>query len=211
MGCNILGKGLPVSAVIYRGTGVESWANAPFMRVTTEDLWRQETDEKQKRALVSLNSHICAVLRSEERRLSEKITIRRRVDPDLWRVEGDDSLLHELVLALALNALDSIEDEGRVTFETRNLRLAEGCITRATGLAPGAYVLLTVEDTGRGMSADMLARVFEPAAPSKGVPNRPVLAGVKQIAERHGGYVSVASAPGEGAVVRVYLPALPPK
>lgn len=213
--CHILGRGLPVSAVVYRETRIEpgSWLNAPSTRPTPEpdELRAREPGQTRiSRGRVSLNSHICSVLRDEEPCLSSEITIRRRVDPDLWAVAGDDRLLYELVLALALNAVDAIDEDGRVTFETRNLHLEEGCITRATGLRPGFYVLLTVEDTGRGMDAQTLARVFEPASPSERLATRPVLAGVKHIAERHRGHVCVASAPGEGTVVRVYLPAEPP-
>jgi hypothetical protein len=57
----------------------------------------------------------------------------------------------------------------------------------------------------------MLAHVFEPASESESTPVRPVLAGVKHIAETHGGCVSVASEEDEGTVVRVYLPAQSPE
>ena len=207
------GEGEAVSAVVYHGKGIAygSWANAAHVRTQREDSVEQIAHARLLGdAEVCLNVHVCSVLRAEEPRLWPQIVVRRRVDPDAWRIRGDDGLIEEMVLALALNALDAIEDEGRVTFETRNLVLREGCITRATGLAPGPYVMLTVEDTGRGMDAGTLSQVFEPAMASASAPNRPVLAGVMRIARLHHGHVCVSSAPREGTTVRVYLPAEPP-
>jgi len=180
------------------------------MHVTSEPLWLPEGQaRKQFRFPVNLNKYISSVLCAEESRMSPQITIRRRVDPDLWPIRGDDALLQELVLALALNAMDAIEDEGRITFETRNVRLEDGCVTQATGLAPGPYILLTVEDTGRGLNAETLALVFTSVQPSEGFSNRPVLAGAQRIIDLHQGHICVFSAQGEGTVVRVYLPAEP--
>ena len=207
-------RGGLMSAVVYhppdnRQTGR---AQAPCAENATETLSAPEASaQTRSRFPVNLNTHICGVLRAEEPRLSSHIVIRRRVDPDLWPIRGDEELIQELVLALALNAVDAIEDEGRVIFETRNLRLEEGCLTRATGLKPGPYVLLLVEDTGRGLTADALALVFTPIEPTERSSNRPVLAGVKKITELHEGHVCVFSTPGEGTVVRVYLPAEPPQ
>ncbi|MFO7973306.1 MAG: ATP-binding protein [Candidatus Hydrogenedentota bacterium] len=214
MFCVCRGEGGAVGAVVYRARGNKQGlrAQAPRVHITAEPLWTPETPAgKRFRFPVNLNKHICNVLRAEEAYLSSHIAIRRRVDPDLWPVSGDERLLQKLVLALALNAVDAIEDDGRVTLETRNLRLEEGCVTRVTGLEAGPYVLLTVEDTGRGLSAETLARVFTPVDPSERFSNRPVLAGVKRIADLHGGHVCVSSTPGEGTVVRVYLPAGPPR
>lgn len=206
--------GQPVSAAVYHATGREQSTHtaAPYARSESGPLALPEAQENKHAHLpVCLNTHICNVLREEEPHLLPQIVIRRRVNPDGWPVRGDGGLLEELVLALTLNALDAIEDEGRVTLETRNLRLEEGCITRATGLTPGPYVLLTVEDTGRGVDANALARIFEPAGPSEIFSNRPVLAGAKRIVDLHRGHVCVFSMPGEGTVVRVYLPAEPPQ
>lgn len=201
-----------MSAVVYSGKGIAHgpWANAAHVRTQPEDVGARVSPRRRLRfANVCVNGHVCAVLRAEEPRLWPQVVVRRRVDPDAWLIRGDDRLIEEMLLALALNAVDAIKDEGRVTFETRNLMLAKGCITRATGLPPGPYVLLTVEDTGRGMDSDTLEQVFKPAAADALAPSRPVLAGVMRIVRLHNGHVCVSSAPGEGTTVRVYLPAAP--
>ena len=121
-----------MSAVVYRGKGIAhgSWANAAYVRTEQEDIGEPVAYARPRgNSEVCLNGHVCAVLRAEEPRLWPQIVVRRRVDPDAWAIRGDDRLIEEMVLALALNAVDAIEDEGRVTFETRNLVLSEGCIT----------------------------------------------------------------------------------
>lgn len=203
-----------MSAIVYHppDNRQKGLAQSPSTENAAETLSASEAPARSRfRFPVNLNTYICGVLRAEEPRLSSHVVIRRRVDPDLWPIRGDEKLLQELVLALALNAVDAIEDEGRVIFETRNLRLEDGCLTRATGLKPGPYVLLLVEDTGRGLTADALALVFTPVEPTERFSNRPVLAGVKKITEFHEGHICVFSTPGEGTVVRVYLPAEAPQ
>lgn len=125
-------------------------------------------------------------------------------------VVADPGEMERVILNLAVNAKDAMPDGGRLTIETRAFRVrAEGDAPASVGLPPGEYVRLTVSDTGVGMAADVKARVFEPFFTTKeaGKGTGLGLVGVRGIVERCGGRVDVASEPGVGTTVTVFLPA----
>jgi PAS domain S-box-containing protein len=127
------------------------------------------------------------------------------VEDKIWPVEVD---LNELELALvniAVNARDAMPDGGTITLSARNVVLKPGS---AAGSLEGDFVALAIIDTGAGMPADVLARVFEPFYTTKPVGKGTGL-GLSQVhgfANQSGGAVTVSSEPGQGSVVTVYLP-----
>ena len=110
---------------------------------------------------------------------------------------------------LAVNARDAMPHGGILTLTTVNQTLDQRDCAGNMEWRPGRYVVLTVADTGTGMSADVQARIFEPFFTTKqfGKGTGLGLAMVFGIVKRHGGWVTVASAPGEGSSFKVYLPA----
>ncbi|MBN9562388.1 MAG: PAS domain S-box protein [Alphaproteobacteria bacterium] len=126
--------------------------------------------------------------------------------PDLRQALADPTQLELVVLNLAINARDAMPDGGRLTIRTENATILRP--SRPEDPPPGNFVALTVADAGVGMTADVLARVFEPFFTTKEVGKGSGL-GLPQVlglAQQLGGGVRIASEPGRGTSVTVYLP-----
>ncbi|MFB6373350.1 MAG: nitrogen regulation protein NR(II) [Bradymonadaceae bacterium] len=128
----------------------------------------------------------------------------------IGRVEMDPAHLSELLVHLVVNAREAMGDEpGRIAIRSGAVEVDEGVAFEHAGLEPGEYVTLTVEDNGGGMDEETRQRVFEPYFSTKddmdehrglGLPT------VYGLIRRAGGHVRIASEPGEGTEVTVYLP-----
>jgi CheY-like chemotaxis protein len=121
---------------------------------------------------------------------------------------GDATQMEQLLINLAVNARDAMPQGGTLTIETRDADLDASYVATHTGAKSGAYAVLSVGDTGMGMSPEVQRRIFEPFFTTKalgrgtGLGLAAVYGTVKQL----GGYISVESEPGQGAVFQVYLP-----
>ncbi len=126
------------------------------------------------------------------------------LDPALRRVKADPGQISQVLLNLAVNARDAMPDGGRLTITTRN---GTGAAIRQQ-LPPGDYVLLTVADTGCGMSEEVRAQIFEPFFTTKAVGKGTGLglATVEGVIEQSGGQVWVESAPGAGTTFFLAFP-----
>ena len=117
----------------------------------------------------------------------------------------DPSQFEAAVMNLVVNARDATPPGGGIRLETRRLTLTQG---EAEDAPAGDYVCLSVHDTGEGMTPETVARAFEPFFTTK-EPGRGTGLGLSQVygfARQSGGTVTVDSAPGKGATVRIYLP-----
>jgi PAS domain S-box-containing protein len=144
------------------------------------------------------------------RTLGEQIAIENVLAGNLWRVLVDPNQLEISILNLAVNARDAMPDGGRLTIETANVYLDEGYAASQAEVVPGQYVVISVTDTGAGMSRDVLARVFEPFFTTKEVGHGTGL-GLPQVygfVKQSGGHVKIYSEVGEGTTVKLYLPRL---
>jgi hypothetical protein len=130
--------------------------------------------------------------------------------PDLGRVKADPTQVGQVILNLAANARDAMPkpDAGRLVIATANTELGEATGRRHPDVKPGRYAMLSVSDTGSGMSEDVLAHAFEPFFTTKEVGQGTGLglATVYGIVKQSGGHVEVESKAGEGTTFRVYLP-----
>ena len=96
------------------------------------------------------------------RSLGAAIEIDMRLTGAGWPIESDPSELEAAILNMALNSRDAMADSGRLTIELSDARL-DGRAAAAIGqIAPGDYVLISLRDTGHGMPAEVVERVFEP-------------------------------------------------
>jgi PAS domain S-box-containing protein len=127
------------------------------------------------------------------------------------RVTFDPTQLEDVVLKLVLNAREAMPRGGRLDVETSTSVLDEE-LARDLELGPGRYAMLTVRDDGLGMDQDTLDRLFEPFFTTKargaGKGSGLGLAVVYGVVKQSGGHITVASAPGRGTEVAVYLPLL---
>ncbi len=136
--------------------------------------------------------------------LNESIVLTLDLTPDLNRVRVDVPEFQACLLNLVSNARDAMPGGGKLIVRTHNA-VVDNPPDQAV---KGAYVVVTVSDTGQGMDEATVARVFEPFFTTKGVGKGTGL-GLSQVhgfAHSAGGFVQIASEPGEGAAVSIYLP-----
>ena len=141
------------------------------------------------------------------RSIGEHITLDLRLDPDTAPVLVDRSRFEQVVVNLVVNARDAMPGGGTVTVETTRID-ASTVDQRELGLAPGAYVCLSVSDTGSGMSKPVLEHALDPFFTTKprGQGTGLGLATVYGIVTQAGGGLRIVSEPGSGTRMLVYLP-----
>ena len=136
------------------------------------------------------------------------IELRVRCDPGLPAITGDPTQLHQVVLNLCVNARDAMPDGGTLTLRARS-RTVRSALRAVNGEVPrGRYVVVEVEDTGRGIEEAVLERIFDPFFTTKppGAGTGLGLSTSLAIVRRHGGHVHVTSAPHAGSLFSIYLP-----
>jgi two-component system cell cycle sensor histidine kinase/response regulator CckA len=158
--------------------------------------------------VVSLNATVQQLEPMLQRLLGTDATLETELDPQLGNVLVDPAQMEQVLVNLVLNAKEAMPSGGRLRLATANIGLEPGTNQPDDGNQPGAFVSLTVSDTGVGMDELTQARIFEPffttkqAASGRGLG----LSTVHGIVEQSGGHLSVASAPGQGSSFTIYLP-----
>ncbi len=160
---------------------------------------------KYQPAVTNLNQVIEHVMRFEEHTIPPDVQVVRELDAELWNMYADAVQIGQVVMNLTMNALEALEGKGAIILRTRNKVLTKDDCPGP--ISPGRYVLVSVQDTGPGMNESVRARVFEPFFTTKFQGRGLGLAAAYGIVKNHGGYISVRSAPGEGALFEVLLPA----
>ena len=158
---------------------------------------------------VDLNDLIRGLTKMLRRLLPESIGIDLIPGHQLPSVSADPSQLEQVIVNLCVNARDAMERGGQLTLETENVLINARYCEQHPWAKPGRYVLLSVTDTGIGMSAEVRDRAFEPFFTTKG-PQQGTglgLSTVYGIVQQHDGMVHVYSEPGMGTTFKVYLPA----
>jgi two-component system cell cycle sensor histidine kinase/response regulator CckA len=142
-----------------------------------------------------------------KRLIQEDIAISVESAHDIGYVRADRSQMEQIILNLVLNARDAMRDGGDLKIRTDNVTLSDADASRS-GHPAGHYVRLQVQDTGVGMDAPTRAHIFEPFFTTKDVGQGTGLglSTVLGVVDQSGGWIDVASAPGEGSTFSVFLP-----
>ncbi len=122
-----------------------------------------------------------------------------------WTLFGDRTQMENAILNLAVNARDAMDGRGELTIRTAEMKMGPHALPRGEA---GDYVVLSVADTGEGMTPEVIERVFEPFFTTKPAGKGTGL-GLSQIfglVGQMGGDVTIQSAPGKGTTVNLYLP-----
>jgi two-component system cell cycle sensor histidine kinase/response regulator CckA len=145
------------------------------------------------------------------RSIGEHIELSLRLSPGLPAVFADRGQVEQVLMNLVLNARDAMPSGGVLTIETSVASPTSGPPAGESARAPGSDVVFAVTDTGVGMDAVVAARAFEPFFTTKRETGGTGLglATVYGIVTDAGGQVRLASEPGSGTTVRVYLPTAP--
>jgi two-component system cell cycle sensor histidine kinase/response regulator CckA len=165
---------------------------------------------KQAFSLAALD--LSRVVRNVEpmlrRLIGERIAINTVLGDDLASVMADATQLEQVLMNLVVNARDAMPEGGVLTILTANIELDRQYTLTHPGAIAGSYVMVSVHDTGIGMTPDIQAQIFEPFFTTKelGHGTGLGLAAVYGIVKQLEGYIWVESEPGRGTAVQIYLP-----
>ena len=176
------------------------------------DLTRQLLAFSRKQALqpkpTNLNELVAATGKLLRRTLDENIRIESILARDLWITSVDRAQLESALVNLCLNARDAMPTGGQLLIETRNQVLDGDYAAQNTGVVAGAYVMLSVTDTGGGIPVELQSRVFEPFFTTKEV-GRGTGLGLSMVygfIRQSNGHIKIYSEIGQGTTIRLYLP-----
>jgi PAS domain S-box-containing protein len=131
-----------------------------------------------------------------------------RASEDLWLVSVDATQIHQVLMNLFVNARDAMPDGGSLTASTENIAIDAEYAQLHLQSPAGAYILITIADTGMGMTSEMLDRIFDPFFTTKETGTGLGLSTVQGIIKAHGGAIAVESEVGQGTCFKIYLPAI---
>ena len=164
---------------------------------------------KQKQRPVQVRHIIKETLSLLRATLPTTIEIRQDLAKDAGVVNADPTQMHQVIMNLATNAGHAMQKDGGVLEVTlANVELDDLSAEKHLDLAAGSYLRLTVSDTGHGMTAEIMERIFDPYFTTKdtGEGTGLGLSVAHGIVKTHGGTITVYSEPGEGTIFHVYLP-----
>lgn len=156
---------------------------------------------------LDLNRTLLGLEELLRRTLGGNVSVRLDLEHRLWHALADPTQTEMIILNLAINARDAMPDGGQLVLATRNTHVSVRP-QHPQDPEPGAYVLLSIRDSGCGMSAQVLAKAFEPFFTTKDIGKGSGL-GLAQVfgfAKQSGGGVRIDTTPGHGTQVSVYLP-----
>jgi two-component system, cell cycle sensor histidine kinase and response regulator CckA len=190
-----------VQEIIRAGTRASD-VTRQLLAFTRQQLLHPET--------LDLNDVVTGVEKMLRRSLGENHLLELALSPDIGEIRADRGQLEQVLLNLTLNARDALHQNGRVTIATGRATLDElyAQSHAGVGITPGSYILLTVSDTGTGMTSDVQARIFEPFFTTKPVGQGTGLglSTVYGIVKQSDGFVWCYSEVGQGTTFKIYLP-----
>lgn len=165
------------------------------------------------REMVSVNTVIKEYFQSPEYQklslVSPGISVTMQLKNDLQLVEGSPVHLQKIVMNLVINAFEAIEGVGKVTVSTEN-KILHAPLKGYELISSGSYVVLTIQDSGSGMSADVVEKIFEPFYTRKQMGRSGTGLGMTVVwgtIKDHGGFLDINSAPELGTTISIFFPA----
>jgi two-component system, cell cycle sensor histidine kinase and response regulator CckA len=168
-----------------------------------------------ERGIVQIRHLIAEVGQIINETFPKSIELVTNIPKNLWTVNADVNQLHQILMNLAVNARDAMPNGGTLTIDAENMTVDAEYARLHLDAIEGAYVLITVTDTGMGIPAEVIDRIFEPFFTTKEVGRGTGLglSTVIGIIKSHGGFVDVVSdrqnsrSNSRGTQFKVFLPA----
>jgi PAS domain S-box-containing protein len=141
--------------------------------------------------------------------IPSSIEVHVNVADNVWSVTADATQLQQVLINLAVNARDAIDERGKIAIDVTNRDVDPSEVRSQPGARPGRFVQFSVRDDGCGMPASTVERIFDPFYTTKPVGEGTGLglAVVYGVVRSHGGWIDVDSRPGAGCTFRFLLPA----
>jgi len=142
--------------------------------------------------------------------LPKSIEIGFQIPNDLWIISADATQMHQVLMNLCVNARDAMPEGGSISIKAENVFVDENYARMHLEAKPGRFVMITVADTGPGMSPEVQSRIFEPFFTTKDMTKGTGLglSTALTIVKSHGGFINVYSELHKGSQFTLYLPAL---
>lgn len=158
--------------------------------------------------VVDLNSIVNGIRGMLERLIREDIHLTIDTSPEPTEIKADHTQIEQVIINLVTNASDAMPEGGDLIIETSNVYLNEDWTRKHIDVKPGNYVMLSVSDTGTGMSDEVKDKLFEPFFTTKGVGKGTGLGlpMVYGIVKQSGGNIWVYSELGKGTTFKIYFP-----
>ena len=158
--------------------------------------------------VINLNSIVEEMGKLLPRLIGEDIELVVRADQKLGAIRADASQMEQIIMNLAVNSRDAMPNGGKLVIETKNADLDQTYTASHPLMKPGAYIQLTVSDSGCGMDAETQSHIFEPffTTKEKGKGTGLGLATVYGIVKQSGGFIWVYSELGKGTSFKIYIP-----
>jgi len=178
------------------------------MTLLTSQLLGYARGGKYYATTISLSDFVRNTLPLIEHTIKPSIHVETDLPSDIFSVEADSSQLQMVLSAVLSNASETIEGKGRIKIICRNERITEENTNDLSGLKPGLYVKLTIEDYGKGMDEETKRHIFEPFFTTKFQGRGLGMAAVYGIVKNHNGWILIDSELGKGTRVNIYLPVI---
>lgn len=161
---------------------------------------------------IDIHATIQEVVSLLSRTIDKKIEIAESLRARNPMIKGDPTQIQQVILNLGVNARDAMQDGGKLLFQTDLVEFKAGSKWGETGLPNGSYLLLSVTDTGTGISEQDQDHIFEPFFTTKeqGKGTGMGLATAYGIIKNHGGLIRMTSELGRGTTFQIFLPAAQP-
>lgn len=158
--------------------------------------------------VINVNTSIESIQRMLQRIIGENLTLVFLPQKNLWNVKVDPTQFDQILVNLATNARDAINDVGTISIGTTNVKITDADTGGQVGFLPGEYVLISFTDSGEGMDKDTMEHIFEPffTTKPKGQGTGLGLSTVYGIIKQNDGSIFVESHPGHGTEFKIYLP-----
>ena len=160
---------------------------------------------------ISAHRFVTETLQIVQHSMAPYVDVETDLDKKTDHIEVDLTQMQMMLAAILSNASEAMEGQGRVRITLINTNVSKKKCRKHPGLKPGHHVLLQLADNGKGMDEQTRSRIFEPFFTTKFQGRGLGMAAVYGIGKKHGGYVYVESAPGQGTTVSIYLPGVQAK